>query len=423
MSLFEKTILKNGLRVITVPKSDSLATTVLVLVEAGSKYETKEINGLSHFLEHMCFKGTVKRPRSIDITNELNNIGSVYNAFTSQEYTGYFAKARNNDLDTILDIVSDIYLNPVFEAKEIEKEKGVIIEEINMYEDVPQRKVGLVFNSLLYGDQPAGWNIAGRKEVIQKLNRDDFVKYRGEHYVGKATTLVIAGGFNEAGLLKKIEEKFSNISQSAKSGKIKTIEVQDTPALALHYKESDQSHLVLGVRAYNLFDERRYALDVMSEILGAGMGSRLFERLRNEMGVAYYVGAGTDLSTDHGSMIAYAGVDNKRLLEVVGVILEEFRKLKDVTVPAEELARIKNRIAGNTVLGLETSDDLANFYGGQEILERVIMTPEEVISKVNAVTSEEIKAVANDVFKNEKLNFAVVGPTQDEEKAKTILKI
>src|SRR3989344_8722732 len=169
MTNFKKITLDNGLRIITAPNNNSLAATVLVLVEAGSKYETKEINGLSHFLEHMCFKGTEKRPRAIDIASELDGIGASYNAFTGQEYTGYYAKAEPRHLDTILDVVSDIYLHQVFDSKEIDKERGVIIEEINMYEDLPMRRVQELFTTLLYGDQPAGWDIAGKKEIIRKL--------------------------------------------------------------------------------------------------------------------------------------------------------------------------------------------------------------------------------------------------------------
>ena len=194
---FNKTILKNGLRVITVPMKDNPTVTVLMMVEAGSKYETKEINGLSHFLEHMCFKGTTKRPKAIDISQELDTVGAQYNAFTSQEYTGYYAKADFKHLDLLLDVVSDMYLNPIFEDKEIEKEKGVIIEEINMYEDLPHRKVQEIFMKLLYGDQPAGWDIAGTKDNIKNIKRSDFLDYRRKHYVPSATTLVVAGRFDE----------------------------------------------------------------------------------------------------------------------------------------------------------------------------------------------------------------------------------
>jgi len=421
MTAYKKIILPNGLRVVLVPKLESLATTVLVLVEAGSKYETKAINGLSHFLEHMCFKGTTKRPRSIDITNELNNIGAEYNAFTGQELTGYFVKALSKDLDIALDVVADIYVNSLFDEQEIEKEKGVVVEEINMNEDRLPRKAQILFSELLYGNQPAGWEIAGTPTVVRSLKREDFLKYRGEHYVAQATTIIVAGAFDEAELLKKIEEKFKNMPAQEKQGKLKVIESQEKPAIKLKFKESDQSHLVLGVRAYDLFDKRRFALELLADILGNGFGSRLFERLREQMGVAYYVGADADLSTDHGALIASAGVDAKRLTEVIKAILEECKRLRDETVPADELTRIKNRISGNMVLGLETSNALANYFGGQEILEKTIITPEELLQKLQVVTAEEIQAVAKDVFKDSKLNLVVIGPHKDESVFQPIL--
>lgn len=423
MQNFNKITLENGLRIITAPKSDSLATTVLVLVEAGSKYETKDINGLSHFLEHMCFKGTGKRPRSIDIASELDGIGAVSNAFTSQEYTGYFAKAESKYFDSILDIVSDIYLHPIFETKEIDKERGVIIEEINMYEDLPMRRVHELFSNLLYGDQPAGWDIAGRKEVIQKLKRDDFIKYQQNHYLANSTLVVVAGNFDEKEAIKKIKNSFSGIKISEKTQKIATKEHQEKPEIMLKQKDSDQTHLVLGVRAYGIFDKRKYVLEVLGEILGGGMSSRLFQKIREEMGAAYYVGADSDLYTDHGYLAVSAGIDNSKIESVLSAILEEFQRIARELVEDKELQRVKDRIVGHLSLSLETSNQLANFFGGQEILTRQIITLEEISKKIQAVTAEEIMAVAEDIFKNNKLNLAIIGPFADKAKFESIFKL
>lgn len=423
MQNFNKIILENGLRIITAPKLDSLATTVLVLVEAGSKYETKDINGLSHFLEHMCFKGTEKRPRSIDIASELDGIGAVSNAFTSQEYTGYFAKAEPKYFDKILDLVSDIYLHPIFETKEINKERGVIIEEINMYEDLPMRRVHELFANLLYGDQPAGWDIAGRKEVIQKLNRDDFIKYQQNHYLANSTLVVVAGNFNEKEAVEKIKNSFSGIKISEKTQKIVTKEYQEKPEIMLKQKDSDQTHLVLGARAYDIFDKRKYELEVLGEILGGGMSSRLFQKIREEMGAAYYVGADSDLYTDHGYLAASAGIDHSKIGSVLSAILEEFQRITREPVESKELQRVKDRIVGHLSLSLETSNQLANFFGGQEILTRQIISSEEISKKIQAVTAEEIMAVAADIFKNNKLNLAIIGPFEDKAKFESIFKL
>ena len=423
MTNFKKITLDNGLRIITAPNDNSLAVTVLVLVEAGSKYETKEINGLSHFLEHMCFKGTEKRPRSIDISSELDGIGASYNAFTSMEYTGYYAKAEPRRFDKILDVVSDIYLHGIFDQKEIDKERGVIIEEINMYEDLPMRRVQELFTNLLYGDQPAGWDIAGRKEVIQKLNREDFVAYRNKHYLAQSTLVVVAGKFNEDEAVEKIKTAFASIKAGDKQAKIKTEESQAKPEIFLKNKKSDQTHLVLGARAFDIFDQRKYALQVLADILGGGMSSRLFQKIREEMGAAYYVRAENDLLTDHGYLSASAGIDHSKIEPVIKAILGEFRRFVDTPVEEGELQRAKDHLVGHLFLSLETSDEISGFYGGQEILTRKLTTPEDLAQKIQAVTAGEIMAVAKDIFQNQKLNLAIIGPFEDKEKFEAILKI
>ncbi|MBI2515023.1 insulinase family protein [Candidatus Wolfebacteria bacterium] len=420
---FKKLTLKNGLRIILAPKEDSLASTILILVEAGSKYEAREVNGLSHFLEHMCFKGTERRPRAIDIASELDSIGSLYNAFTGLEYTGYFAKAEPRHFDTILDVVSDIYLNQIFDQKEINKERGVIIEEINMYEDLPMRRVHELFTELLYGDQPAGWSIAGRKEIIQKLNREDFIKYKGEHYLGQSTIVVLAGKFDEGAAAEKIENAFSQIKITPKVGKIKTEEKQEKPGVCLKSKKTDQTHLILGVRAFDVFDERKYALDLLVDILGGSMSSRLFQKIREEMGAAYYVRAGADLFSDHGYLAAQAGIDYNRIEAVLEAILEEFKKIKEKPVSDAELEKAKEHSVGTLMLGLETSDALAGFYGDQEVVTRRLVSPQELASKIRKVKAEEIQAVASEIFKDERLNLAVIGPLTNQEKFEKILTL
>ncbi|MBI2592757.1 MAG: insulinase family protein [Candidatus Colwellbacteria bacterium] len=420
---FKKTVLDSGLRIVTLPEEDSLTTTVLVLVEAGSKYENKEINGLSHFLEHMCFKGTVKRPRSIDIAGELDGIGAACNAFTAQEYTGYFAKSQPKHFAAILDVVSDMYLNPIFETAEIDKERGVIVEEINMHEDIPMRRVQEFFMTLLYGDQPAGWDISGRKEVIESLTRDDFIKYRREHYLAGSSIVVVSGKFDEAEAIEKVKRAFSGIMSGAKTPKIKTTENQEKPEIFLKHKETGQTHLVLGVRTFSVFDKRKYALQVLSDVLGGGMSSRLFQKIREEMGAAYYVNASADLYSDHGLLSVSSGVHHPKLNDVIEATLEEFGRLKEETVPAAELQRSKDHLVGNLFLGLEASDQIAGFYGGQEIITKEMVTPEEWARRIQAVGSEEVRETAQDIFKNEKLNLAVISPAKEKETLQALLKI
>lgn len=420
---FSKKVLKNGLRVVTVPMPDNPTATVLVLVEAGSKYETEKVNGISHFLEHMCFKGTAKRPKAINISKELDALGSQYNAFTAQEYTGYYAKSSAKHFHKIFDVVSDIYLNSTFPEEEMQKEKGVIIEEINMYEDLPNRHVQDLMMKLLYGDQPAGWNIAGEKKNILEMKRQDFIDYKKQHYLPGATVLLVAGAVTEKEVLKEARRVFGKISRGRKIQKLKVKEKQKRPEVLVSFKKTDQTHFVLGVRTYGLFDKKNVALSVLGGVLGGGMSSRLFQKLREEMGVGYYVRAYNDAYTDHGFLQVSAGVDNKRILEVIKAVLEECKKLKKELISGEELVKVKEYLIGNMKLSLESTDDIANFYGGQELLKRELKNAEEKATEIRKVTPGQIKKVANEIFKNNKLNLALIGPFKQKSEKGRFLKM
>lgn len=412
---YEKTILKNGLTLMTIPMKDCPSITVLVMVHAGSKYEEKEKNGISHFLEHMCFKGTKKRPKAINISEELDSIGSQSNAFTSQEFTGYYAKAHPKYFSKILDVVSDIYLNPIFDPKEIEKEKGVIIEEMNMYEDMPHRIVHDVFMEAMYGDQPVGRGVIGTKENILAMTQDDFLKYREIHYVPKATTVIVAGDFDKSKIVSEIEKMFESMPNGEKKEKASVIEDQSKPIIKIKNKETDQTHIVLGVRTFRADDKRNTSLKVLNSILGGGMSSRLFQKLREEMGVGYYVRSGVDEYTDHGYLAVSTGVDNVRVEEVVGAVLGEFKKISSEKVSETELQKAKDFMIGNMYLGLESSDSLAEYYAIQDILTTEILTPDELSKKLQEVTVEEIQTVAQEIFKNNRLVMAIVGNIKDKE--------
>ena len=419
---FSKKVFKNGLRVITVPMRDNPTITVLVLVEAGSKYEEKKVNGISHFLEHMCFKGTTKRSKAIDISKELDALGSQYNAFTAQEYTGYYAKSDAKHFKKIFDIVSDIYLNSTFPETEMQREKGVIIEEINMYEDLPNKHVQDLMMKLLYGDQPAGWNIAGEKKNILNMKRDDFINYHQKHYLPEATALIVAGEITEKQVMSEVNKIFGKLVRGEKGHKIKVKEKQTKPQVLIGFKKTDQTHFVLGVRTYNLFNKKNTILSVLGGVLGGGMSSRLFVKLREEMGVGYYVRAYNDSYTDHGFFQISAGVDNKRINEVIQAVILECKKLKNFKVSQEELDKVKECLIGNMKLSLESSDDIANFYGGQELLKHKIYGTEEKAKKIRKVTASQIQTLARDIFANKKLNLALIGPFKNRARFLKILK-
>jgi predicted Zn-dependent peptidase len=304
----------------------------------------------------------------------------------------------------------------------MQKEKGVIIEEINMYEDMPPRHVQDLFMELLYGDQPAGWNIAGEKKNILGMQRNDFVQYQKKHYLPEATTLVVAGHITEGEVAKEVNKIFGVIPRGQKAPKLKVKEKQGKPEILVKFKKTDQTHFVLGVRSYDLFNKKNAILSVLGGILGGGMSSRLFQKLREEMGVGYYVRAYNDAYTDHGVFQISAGVDNKRIEEVIGAVLEECRKLKNETVSEAELHKVKECLVGNMKLSLESSDDIANFYGGQELLKKEIKNAEQKAREIKKVTAGEIKKLANDIFRNEKLNLALIGPFKEKAKFSKILR-
>lgn len=420
---FKKKILENGLRVVVVPLEDNPTVTVMTLVEAGSKYEEKSINGLSHFLEHMCFKGTERRPEASMISRELDAIGAQYNAFTSQECTGYYAKASARHFGKVLDIVADMYINPIFKQSEIDKERGVIIEEINMYEDLPMRTVHDVYGELLYGeDQPAGRTILGPKENIKKFTSEDFRTYRDKHYVAQATTVIVAGNVEPGAVFKDVEKAFAGMSTDKKVLKKKTRDVQSKPAIKTRYKKTDQAHLVLGVRGLPLNHKDKVVANVLAGVLGKGMSSRLFAKLRDEMGVCYYVRAGHNEYTDHGDFSIATGVSTDRVAEVVSVLIDELRRLTKEEVPADELKKTKEILTGGLMLNLESSDDIADYFGFQEIFGLDIKKPKEAAKKIREVTSKDLIRLAKKLIKTDTLNLAVIGPYKDGKKFETLLK-
>lgn len=422
---YKKTVLPNGLRIITVPMTDTQSAIGMVLVEAGSDYETKEINGLSHFLEHICFKGTKNRS-IVDIKEELDGMGASSNAFTSNEFTGYYAKTHYKKIDKVIDLVSDMYLNPTFPEKDIDIERGVILEEINMYEDLPQVTVKWdVWNELLYPNTPAGRTILGPKENIKSMQRNDFVKYHKTHYVPQKTVVVVAGNVDQSKVVKQVKETFGEIKKGKVVKSVKTKESQKAPQIKIKHKKTDQTHLVLGFRAFDLHDKRNYALKVAATILGQGFSSRLFTRMRDELGMCYYAKAHTDTFSDRGNFHVSTGVGNKRAFEAVEVIMEEFKKLRDFEISEKELKKAKEFIAGHVATGLETSDDLADFFGFQELMHEEIIKPSEKIKKIKEVTVKDIQKVLKQIMKPEKLNLALIGPftKKDEAKFTELLKI
>jgi len=421
--MYRKTTLKNGLRIIAVPQKSTLAVTVLALVGTGSKYETKETNGISHFLEHLYFKGTKKRPSTKALVETLDKVGGIYNAFTGEEYTGYYAKVAVPHLDLALEWVSDVYLNSLLPKKELEKERGVIVEEINMFLDTPMVYIGELWKKLLYGNQPAGWEIAGTKENVAKMTREQILNYMKSQYVASNTIICVAGKVSFLEAVNKTKKYFSGIKITKPASKVPVVERQNKPQTLLLTKNTDQTHLALGVRAFNVFHPQRYALELLETILGGMMSSRLFVEIRDKLGIAYYIKTDADLDPDTGYLVTQVGVDNKKADKAILTILKEYKKISRQKISKTELKKAKDFIKGKTTLLLESSDARASFYAGQELLEKQILTPEEVFKKIDKVSINDILKVARGIFQPQKLNLALIGPFKDKTKFQKLLKL
>ena len=421
--MFKKITLKNGLRIITVPQKSTQAVTVLVLVGTGSKYEEKNVNGISHFLEHMFFKGTKKRPDKVEIAETLDRVGGAYNAFTGQEYTGYWAKTMAEHFDLALDWVSDIFLNSILPQEEVQKERGVIIEEINMYYDNPASYVQELWQNLLYGDQPAGWPIAGTKETVRNIEREKLADYMDNQYIPGNTIVCMAGNIRTERALKMAKKHFAEMSHGDFKKKVQVSERQTAPEAMVHFRKTDQTHICLGVRGYNIFHPQKYVYEILGIILGGMMSSRLFIEVREKMGAAYYIKTNAEADTDNGFLVTQAGVENRSVSKVITVILREYEKAKNVKIGQKELKKAKDYFKGPLALSLESSDAKASFYGMQELLENKILSPEEICRKIDKVSAEDVAAVAREIFRPERLNLATVGPFEDKKEFHGLLKL
>jgi predicted Zn-dependent peptidase len=426
--MYKITKLSNQLEVITAPISGTKTITVLVMIATGSRFEDKQISGVSHFLEHMFFKGTLKRPTTLAISSELDRVGGEFNAFTGKEYTGYFIKVEASQLELALDVLSDMLLNSKFEEEEINREKGVIIEELNMYLDNPLIYIEDLFEECLYGDTPAGRDTIGTKETISQLNRQQILNYLNSQYSSDKIIISLSGGFKPSAL-KLINKYFKKFSKQDYQEKIKTNDKQTKPNLNLFYKKTDQAHLSLGVRTYPFGDKDEIAAKIISIILGGTMSSRLFTELRERRGLAYYVRTHNEPYTDSGYLTTQAGVPIDKINQAIKIILAEYKKITEKLVGAEELNRVKQCLIGRTTLNLESSDSLANWYARQAILFKEqnkkdkILTPEKYYNTIKKVSAEDIRRVAKEIFVNQKLNLAVIGPYQDKKEFEKMLKL
>lgn len=428
-------VLSNGLRLILVPMDSVKSVAAMVMVGAGSRYETKNNNGISHFLEHMAFKGTKKRPSALVISSLIDGIGGEFNAFTSKETTAYYIKSSSNHTELILNVLSDMLQNSKFNQAEIEKERGVILEELNLYEDTPMRKIADIYEQLLYGDTPMGWDVGGQKAVIKKINRSDFVAYLSNLYSPHNMTVVVSGSMDVSKVKNLVGNFFGQISPFGTVTFEKVVEAQEKPRVLLKNKKTEQAHIAIGMRTFPIDHPDRYVAGILAAILGGGMSSRLFHEVREKRGLAYYIRTNVECYQDCGNLTSYAGIDQKRIEEAIKVILEEYKKISNLPPKArlakggksqiskEELKKAKEFLKGHLVLELEDSRAVAGFYASQEILEKNIETPEEVIKKIEAVTTGDVERVAREIFRSSKLNLAVIGQFDSRQRFEKLLEL
>ncbi len=421
--------LDSGLKVLTVPMQGLESVTVAVWVKTGSRFEKKDVNGVSHFLEHMVFKGSKKRPSAKAISEVVDSIGGEFNAGTSKDWTNFYIKTRAGSVETAMDVLADMVLNPLLKSEEIEREKGTIIQEIAMYEDTPMMHISDVFEELAFAGNPLGWDTAGTAKTVKTIKRDDFLRYRKIHYYPDNMIISVVGGVKEDKAIRLVKKYFGSIHTgggiASKTSTYLPFQTKQTkPGFKLQTKKAEQTHLILGFLGKGRGYSGRFAQSILSTILGGGMSSRLFIQVRERRGLAYSIHSGMERYQEVGYLSTYAGVDVKRADGAVSVILDEMYKLSSGKAPVSksELTKAKEFLKGHLALALEDTKDVTSFFADQAMFVKEILTPEEIYKRVDRITIEDVLAEAKKLFVPERLNLAVIGPFKDEAKFVQLLK-
>ena len=422
MAVFERQQLSNGLRVLTAPMPHAKSVSCFVQLAAGSRYENAGNRGIAHFAEHMFFKGTERRPTAKDLTTIIDGIGGEFNAFTSKEYTGYFVRCAGADRDTAFDVLLDMLRNSKFDPEEIEREKGVILEEMNMYNDTPRDKIGTVYEELMFGDNPLGWETLGTKETVKGATRETFLDYVDHWYTPDRMVVGVSGMVGDD-LIDRLESALGGMTGNGVDHPAPA-ELDRTPGphVRIHHKDADQAHIILGVPSYGMTHPDRFALQLLSVVLGSGMSSRLFLEVRERRGLAYYIYGSNHSYTDAGSLLSGAGVDIERIDDAITVIREQFELIAAERVGSDELEKARAFAKGRFVLGTESPRSLIMFGLRREILEGGAIEPEEILAGLDSVTAEDIQRVAQDLISGDKLHLAVIGPFKDADRFEKLLR-
>lgn len=415
-------VLKNGSRVHLVPFSGTDAATILVLFKVGSRYEYTEINGASHFIEHLMFKGTTRRPNTVDISRTLDAFGAEFNAFTGKDYTGYYVKIDAKHLPIAVDLLHDMLFHSLFDKKEMDRERNVIIEEINMYHDNPIMRVDELLEQIMFKDNTLGWDIAGSPELMRTMNREAIIAYRDSHYIPSRMVIGLAGKVGKESI-KLLEKTFGKVAAGPKDpdgfAKFAARPDEKEPRFNVEFKETEQIQLALGFPSYGVADDRNPAVGLLSVILGGTMSSRLFISVRERKGLAYSVRASNGTYEDTGAFVIQAGLDKTRLKEAVETIFKEVKKIRSSGVTAKELRAAKDNVRGRMLLRLEDSSERADWAARQELFLGKVKTPDERVRVMERVTVADVRKAAKDILEMKRLSVAAIGPYRDVAEFRT----
>jgi len=411
--MYAKTTLDNGLRIITSTMPHSHSVSIAFLIGTGSCYESQQEAGISHFIEHLRFKGTQRRPTSKEISQDIEGVGGILNGSTDKEATIFWSKVVSSHFSTALDVLSDLLLNSRFDEIDIEREKHVVIEEINMNLDLPQRKVNVLIDELLWPEQALGKEVAGTKKTVSSINHEHILTYVAQHYVPNNTVVSIAGNIEHDEAVAHIEPLLRKWSARKLPGSYISDAKQTAPRLRTESKNGEQTHLCLGVHGFSRSHPQRFALGLLNTIFGGGMSSRLFTEIREHKGLAYDIHSYVEHFLNSGSFITYAGVDPGKTEIAIEAILEELSKLKQGITP-NELNKAKELSKGRLQLYLEDSRSVALWLGGQELLMNHILDIDDITSIVDAITTTDLNQIAGELLSSEGLNLAIVGPIKNE---------
>jgi predicted Zn-dependent peptidase len=418
--LHQKTILDNGLRVVSTTMPHTHSVSISYLVGTGSRYETEEQAGISHFIEHLLFKGNTRRPTSKDISAAIEGVGGGLNGGTDKESTVYWARVARPNFLLALEVLTDMLLHSLFDPQELERERGVIIEEINMTKDVPAQQVHLLTDEILWPDHPLGRDIAGSKETMTTINREMMLDYVKSMYLPENTVVAIAGDIQHEEAVDAVDKATSGwAGKNDKPGYI-PFSAKPNPRILIEKRDTEQAHLCLALPGLSILHPERFVLDMLNIILGEGMSSRLFTEVRDRLGLAYSIHSFIDHMQDTGAITISAGVEPQNLALAVETIVKELSLLKE-TIPEEELTKAKEFAKGRLLLRMEDTRAVAGWTGGQEILTGNILTLEEVVSKIDSVTVSQLQETACNLIREEDLRLAVVGSVKDEQTLESLL--